>query len=184
MTKTRPIRRLLLPLGLGLLVLVGCVPPWPGIGQTSVSVIPRTGGQYGGPSSNVTSGPDFALYLVQSNGLVRRDPNDQSGSGSTVRIPLTGPCQQVGRLVLGPDGALWGTAVNCPSGDILRITIAGGVRTFALTAHRTAAPSALAQPMKFDSAARDSFSILRDCSTIVASNAGAPYAGIMCSGEG
>ena len=145
MTKTRPIRRLLLPLGLGLLVLVGCVPPWPGIGQTSVSVIPRTGGQYGGPSSNVTSGPDFALYLVQSNGLVRRDPNDQSGSGSTVRIPLTGPCQQVGRLVLGPDGALWGTAVNCPSGDILRITIAGGVRTFALTAHRTAAPSALAE---------------------------------------
>ena len=54
-----------------------------------------------------------------------------------------GPCQQVGRLILGPDGALWGTAIGCPNGDVLRITTTGVVRTFALTAHRIAAPSAL-----------------------------------------
>lgn len=142
MTRMRPIRRLLLPL-LALLALAGCVSPWPGIGQTSVSVIPRTDGQYGGPSSNVTTGPDGALYLVQRTGLVRRDPINQGGPGSTTLIPLQGSCQQVGRLILGPDGALWGTSVGCPTGDILRITTAGAVRIFALTTHRTGTPSAL-----------------------------------------
>ena len=143
MTRTRPFRSLLLPLGLALLVLAGCVPPWPGIGQTSVSVIPRTDGQYAGPSSNVTTGPDGALYVVQRTGLLRRDPISQGGPGSAVRISLQGQCRQVGRLILGPDGALWGTAVDCPSGDILRLTTAGAVRVFALTTRRTGTPSAL-----------------------------------------
>src|SRR3954469_17947641 len=123
MTGTRPFRRLLLlPLALAALVLTGCVPPWPGICQPGVNSIPRPYGQYAGPSSNVTTGPDGALYLIQRYGMVRRDPGNP---GSLTRIPLSGPCQQVGRLILGPDGALWGTAIGCPSGDIVRITTAG-----------------------------------------------------------
>jgi virginiamycin B lyase len=141
MIRTRPVRRLLLLLlALAALLLAGCVPAWPGVGQSSVNSIPRAGGQYGGPSSNVTTGPDGALYLVQRDGMVRRAPGSP---GTLSHIPLSGACQQVGRLILGPDGALWGTAVGCPTADILRITTSGAVRLYALTTRRIAAPSAL-----------------------------------------
>ena len=109
--------------------LAGCLPPpFSGIGQSTLQLLPKPTASGGFWTTNVVAGSDGNLWYGAGLYLRRVTPD-----GALTQFPATGGCEPR-YLAPGPDGALWMTTWPCAHQVIGRITTSGRLGWYQLPA--------------------------------------------------